>query len=610
MGMQGGYDMDKMAPATSQADPDWPELRHQRRAIVVVDVVESVRLMQANEADVIDRWRRFVNEVRTQVLPVHGGRLVKSLGDGLLLEFEAVPAAVAASFEIQRRAAPYNAGREALLAMQLRVGIHVADVVVDDFDIYGVGVNLAARISTLARPGEVIGSAETKDRLVLGLDANVEDMGACYLKHLSEPVQAYRLHPIDQSAVPIRPARSDAAPVLPTVAVVPFDGLSVSPPHDVFGELIGDGVVARLSSSGAIRVISRLSTSVLRARTCTAREIGALLGATFVVSGTYRMVGDRVVMAVELADAESQEVAWTDTMSCPHRDILEAENFLAGSICSGIMGAISDRELDRVRHLPIPNLKGFSLQRAGVVLMHRASRSDFERGRELLEHLVDRYPRAPEPRAWLAKWYVLRVSFGLVENLAEEASRALEHTQRALDASPDSSLALAMEGFVHCHMFRDLDRADQRLDQALRINPNESVAWLYKCVTQGFRGDGQNAMESAERAISLSPLDPLRHYYDGLAASAAVAVGNLNRAIELANRSLKVNANHLPTLRALAVAQVESGAVADARQTGARILRLEPGMTVRDYVARGPKGSEATRLRYGPALREAGIPAD
>lgn len=608
MGMQGDYDMDKMAPATSQADPDWPELRQQRRAIVVVDVVESVRLMQANEADVIDRWRRFVNEVRTQVLPVHGGRLVKSLGDGLLLEFEAVPAAAAAAFDIQRRATPYNVGRATVSAMQFRVGVHVADVVVDDFDIYGVGVNLAARISTLARPGEVVGSAEAKDQLVLGLDANVVDMGACYLKHLSEPVQVFRLQPVDQATAPVRAVFSDTAPALPTVAVVPFEGICVSPPHDVFGELIGDGVVARLSRSGAIRVISRLSTSVLRARACTVREIGALLGATFIVSGTYRLAGDRVVMMVELADAESQEVAWTDTMSCFHGDVMEAEDFLAGSICSGIVAAISARELDRVQHLPIPNLKGFSLQRAGIVLMHRASRTDFERGRELLEHLIDRYPRAPEPRAWLAKWYVLRVSFGLVENLADEANRALEHTQRALDASPESSLALAMEGFVHCHMFRDLDSADQRLDRALQINPNESVAWLYKCVTQGFRGDGRNAMESAERAIGLSPLDPLRHYYDGLAASAAVAVGNSSRAIELASRSLNVNANHLPTLRALAVAQVESGAVANARLTAARILRLEPGMTVSDYVARGPKGAEATRLRYGPALREAGIP--
>jgi tetratricopeptide (TPR) repeat protein len=202
------------------------------------------------------------------------------------------------------------------------------------------------------------------------------------------------------------------------------------------------------------------------------------------------------------------------------------------------------------------------------------------------------------------------VTLGLSQDPLAEAGPALEQTRRALDAAPDCALALAMEGFAHCHMLRDLDGADQRIDEALRINPNESVAWLYKCVTQGFRGLGSGAMVSAERAIFLSPLDPMRHYYDGLAASAALAMGNLDRAIFLAKRSLDINRNHLPTLRALAIAQVESGALEDARETVARVLMLEPRLTARDYVARGPKGAEETRLRYAAALREAGVPAE
>ena len=182
-----------MPSETSPSDPDWPALQRQRRAIVVVDVVESVRLMQANEADVIDRWRRFVNEVRTQVLPVHGGRLVKSLGDGLLLEFEGVPAAVAASLDIQRRIAPFNAGRLGDAVMGLRIGVHLADVVVDDVDIYGAGVNLAARLATLARSDDVVVSAQVRDDLVQGLDADFEDLGECFPKHIPEPVRAYRV---------------------------------------------------------------------------------------------------------------------------------------------------------------------------------------------------------------------------------------------------------------------------------------------------------------------------------------------------------------------------------------------------------------------------------
>lgn len=592
----------------TQPSPDWPELRHQRRVIVVVDVVESVRLMQANEADVIDRWRRFVNEVRTQVLPVHGGRLVKSLGDGLLLEFETVPAAVRFAHATHSLVGRGNLGYADDSKMNLRIGAHVADVVVDELDIYGSGVNLAARITSLAGPGETVVSSEVRDQLVLGLDAGIEDLGESYLKHLSEPVRVFRVHPPESFAFSVRqPAL--AMPLEPTLAVIPFEGRLVEPANEVVGELIADSVIARLSLSKSVRVISRMSTSMLRARMRSASDAGLLLGATFVVSGSYRVVADRVVLVVELAATKSQHVLWADSFTSSFHDVLQSECTLVDAVCTGVIEAIAACEVRRSQLSPLPTLEGFSLQLAGVALIHRSTRRDSDRGREVLEHLVDRYPRAPEPRAWLAKWYVLRVSMGFVENLKEEAGRALEHTRRALDASPECSLALAMEAFVYCHMLRDLDGADARLDQALELNPNESVAWLYKCVTQGFRGEGASAVVSAERALALSPLDPLRHYYDALAASASLSVGNLARAIELASRSLRSNRNHLPTLRALAIAQVESGAGDEALHTGARILELDPGLTASDYVARGPKGAESTRMRYAAALREAGIPA-
>jgi tetratricopeptide (TPR) repeat protein len=158
-------------------------------------------------------------------------------------------------------------------------------------------------------------------------------------------------------------------------------------------------------------------------------------------------------------------------------------------------------------------------------------------------------------------------------------------------------------------MLRDLGGAEERLNRALAINPNDSLAWLFSGVVQAFRGDGEMALASVDKAIELSPLDPLRHYYDALACTAALAARRLPRAIELASRALRVNRDHLPTLRALTIAQVESGALEDARQTAARVLALEPNLTLRDYVARAPKGGETTRKRYAAALAEAGIPA-
>ena len=591
------------------SEAQWPAYRRAARTVVVVDVVESVRLMEQNEEDTVHRWQAFVGEVVTRLMPPHGGRLVKSLGDGLMLEFEAVPPAIQCAIAMQTAISQANQGRPAEQWMCLRVGAHVADVIVDEHDIYGSGVNLASRLTTLAGPGEIVVSADVRDRLVPGLDAEVEDLGPCYLKHLAQPVQAYRVRAgWRQISTAQPPVMRSAVPGMPTVAVIPFEGRAVSAPHDVIGDVIADSVIARLSSSEALRVISRLSTSVLRSRAHSAAQVGALLGATFVVNGSYRLAGDRVVLLVEMADSRNQEVVWAEECSERVDDILQPESAMAVSLSQRIMAAICATELRRVQTMPLPTLEGCALQLAATTLLHRSSRSEFARARDVLEHLVERFPNTPIPRAWLAAWYVLRVTRGLVENHEAESGRALEQTRRALDAAPDCSLALAMEGFVYCHMIGDLAAADERLDRALRVNPNEPFAWLVRGVVQGFRNEGEAAYASSERAIELSPLDPIRHYYNGLAASAAVAAGKLPRAIELAQASLQVNRNHLPTLRGLAIAQVESGAIGEARLTVARILALEPGFTLRDYVARAPRGAEATRQRYSRALSEAGVP--
>jgi adenylate cyclase len=222
---------------TPAEPPQWPELPRERRTLVVVDVVESVRLMQAHEADVINRWRRFVHEVQTQVLPPHGGRLVKSLGDGLLLEFADVSLAIAAALDVQARLPAYNIGRAADAALFLRVGAHEAEVVVDKLDVYGAGVNLAARLAGLAGPGEIVVSAAVRHQLTDGLDAEFEDLGDCYLRNVALPVRAFRVGPAGPlPVIDIMAAADLPDSFLPSIAVIPFPlrmGMPTAcpPPH-------------------------------------------------------------------------------------------------------------------------------------------------------------------------------------------------------------------------------------------------------------------------------------------------------------------------------------------------------------------------------------------
>lgn len=573
----------------------------------MIDVVESVRLMQADEADVIDRWRRFVNEVRTQVLPVHGGRLVKSLGDGLLLEFESVPPAVAASLEIQRRIGRYNVAREQSASLYLRIGVHLANVIVDDMDVYGAGVNLAARLGGLAGPGEIVVSAEARDALTEGLDADVHDLGECFVRHIHEPIHAYRIGAadLDRSFLALDDHHADLAP---TVAFIPPMPVDDSGAYPALGEVVADGVIGRLSRNALLRVISRLSSSALKGRRLATGEVGKLLGAAYVLSGSYTCSSPRVVFDLELSDTRSGLVVWAERLRSNLDDLLAPASELVAGVSELVARRIAEHAVTGAMQHPVPTLSSYSAFLGALTLMHRASRQEFERARVLLEHLIDRHRRVPAPRAWLAQWYVLRLTRGWSTETERDVVQASEQAQRAIDIDAGCGLAYAMAGFVQCHMKQNLDAAEELYLKAVDANPNESIAWLFRGVMHTFKGEGPAALAASDKALSLSPLDPLRYYYYSLAASAAVAAGKYERAIELATRSLQSNRTHTSTYRALAMAQALSGHEAQARETTAQLLVLEPGFTVTGFLRRSPSGRTRAGATYADALRIAGVP--
>jgi adenylate cyclase len=595
------------AEATS-ALTDWPELRRAHRVIVVVDVVESVRLMQADEADVIDRWRRFVNEVRTQLLPKHGGRLVKSLGDGLLLEFETVPAATACALELQHRIVPFNLGRRRESTMALRVGINCSDIVVDDLDIYGSGVNLTARIATLAQPGEVVVTAEVRDELVDGLDAQLDDLGDCFLKNLSEPVRVYRVAAAQRAALG-HEQRTPLAELRPTIAVLPFRAPTSDAIAQALGDAIADEVISGLSKSSELSVISRLSTLVFSHREAGLEEISTSLGAGYVLSGKVLLDGQRLRLSVELAEHATKSVLWADSLLGDVRDVFDSDQELANAVIAKVGNCILQNEVRHASTQPLPTLRSYSLMLGAITLMHRSARADFDRAGALLEHLIDRERGHSRPHAWLANWYALRVTQSQSGSVQDDTLRALDSAKRALDRDSGSSLALAIDGALQMNLVKDFVTAEHRFDLALEHNPNESLAWLFKGVMHAFRGEGQAAENAGDRALALTPLDPMRHYYDSLAATAALGAANYTRAEQLAQRSMRANRAHPSTYRALAIAQAMQGQTEAARNTVDGLLQLSPNYRVSDFKVLSGFSAGPLRDVFSEALTSAGLPA-
>lgn len=583
-----------------------PRASWAKRTVLVVDVAESVRLMEQDETGFVSRWLGLVDQIKQQILPQHGGRLVKSLGDGLLLTFEDVRSAALAAFAIQgvcmqmKRECPREPG------IQLRMGMEIADVLVDDNDIHGHGVNLAARLMSLAAADEIVVTENVRDRLTQDLDAEIEDLGDCFLRHVSQPVRAYRLG--RPSSVPRHRHLMSVDELSPSIAVLPFSSRCASGQPHVVGDVIADEIIKALSHAPDLNVISRLSTAAFRGRGVYLPEVITHLKPDYVMHGSFNRSDRRVMIDVELVEANSGRVILARRFEDDAGAVLAGEQAMIRQLAADTGSAITRRELQRSKLQPLATLRASTLLIGAVTLLHRLSPHDFEQARELLQTLIDRGNHHPVPLAWLATWHVLRVQQGWSDDRRRDAYLATECTKRALDIDPECSLALAADGFVHVNLLRRLDIARDQYEMALATNPSNAFAWLLKGTLHAFTGEGTEAVEHAERALRLTPLDPHRYLYDSLAASACVAAGRWDDALDLATRSLRANRKHTSTLRVMAVSQWHLGQYERARATGQELLRLEPNLTVSSWLAGAPSAPYSVGQEFAKALHHIGIP--
>ena len=582
-----------------------PHMNRSTKVLLVMDVVESVRLMEQDEDDFVRRWQQLVQHAE-RILPLHGGRIVKSLGDGLMLEFANAQGCTRAAFAMQHFSRQANSSYAPAQQLHLRMGGHLASFVTDQHDIYGTDVNLTARFCSLAGPGEIVVTDDLRDCLTAELDADIEDLGECHLKHVESAVRAYRIGPAGHAPV-IAASTPENTDFRPTIAVIPFEARSNEPEHFVIGELIADGIIAQLSRSPDIRVISRLSTTAFRGRTAIMPEVQSRLDASFVLSGSYIASGGKILLMAELADTRKNEIVWAERVSGDTGDLLQTQSELLNGLAAATCRALIDAEVQQSAIKPLPRLDSYALLLGGISLMHRSTASDFQRSHQLLEALVERHNRAAQPRAWLAKWHIFRVVSGLSDNPKLDAQRALEQTDRALNLEPSSALALAIQGHVLCQTSGDSGLSLATIEKAISADPNEPLCWLYRSVWATMWGTPEESVRDAEKASGLSPLDPLKYYFDMILAGSYSTNRDYEKALLLGNRSLKANRYHLPTLRVMLGAQGESGQLEDAKLTLQEILRLTPDLTIKRYLEMGSAESPV-RQRQVAVLRLLKVP--
>ena len=478
----------------------------------------------------------------------------------------------------------------------LRMGIEVSDVIVEAEDVFGHGVNLAARLMSLAGPGEIVVSQRVRDGLTPSLDADVEDLGDCYVKGIPQPVRAYRVGPPGPQPM-VRPR-------WPSTSWRRRSPSSRSPRATSPTTRAWSAKSSPRRSSGACRTPRTSSSSRASRRppsaaaTPRSRRSARTSAPTTSSRAPTARRNSHFKLDVELAETKSGRILWIESLDDDLAAIVSGEQELIGRLIAGVGAAVTTRELQRSRSQPLPTLKAYTLLMGAISLMHRLSPPDFAEAHRLLQALIDRGVRHPLPIAWLGNWHVLRVQQGWSDDPPRDTYLALECTKRALDMDPDHSLALAIDGFVHVNLLKKFDVAEESYERALAANPSNAFAWLLKGTLHAFKSEGEPAVEYTERALALSPLDPHRYFYDSLAATAAVSAGRYGARLELAQRSLRANRKHTSTWRAHDRRAVAARPLRRGAQSAQELLKLQPTMTVSGWLKGSPAaGYEIGRLR-------------
>jgi adenylate cyclase len=572
-------------------------------AVLVLDLVGSVRRIAADEPRSVAQWVDFAQQLTSHVLPAHDGRVVKSRGDGLMVEFADVQSAVAAAFGVQQLAETFLDPEP----IRLHMGLDCGSILVGGTDVYGHKVNVAAVLADSAPPNVIVVSQGVKDRLTDGVEAGLEEMEPLKLKGTHQSVRRYTMT-LGSSASSMTGA-SSGFDIRPTLAIVPLQELDSGTGASGLGDIICEDLLRHLAPLGIAHVISRRSSAAFRNRADHPAFIASRLSAGFVVTGFCQREGSHASLRLLLHDAGHGEMIWEKSWRLPLHQLLSGSASGFRDIAAALIGQIMEVSAARaIACAPgLPTLESHTLLLGAMALMNRQQREDFFLARGMLDELIRRSPRHPLPFAWLAQWLNLSIQQGWSANPAADGQSALDACHTALDIDPESALAMSVLGLILTTVRRQVDQAQSLFETALHCNPNEPLAWLFHSVNRMFSGDGQMAMVAARRAIFLTPFDPSLYLFQAVEASAAFVTGNDALAAQLSLRAIRSNRQHVSSHRVRTAALWRLGEGAEARRSAFALLGLEPDLTVDSWRRRTP-ASSAVAERFAEALKGAGVP--
>ena len=577
-------------------------------AILAADVVGYARLTEIAEEATHIRLRALRFGVINPSIVSYRGKIVKNTGDGFLASFDSSLDAVRCAVAMQHEVAAAQSREGYDRKIQFRMGLNVAQTIVEWEDIFGKGVNIAARLEQSAPPGGVVLSHEMYQEIKDRLEVSVEDLGLLRLKHLSRPVRAYSLLlPEAERLPPGSGGKASRQAKVPFIAVLPFRTQGGNPEDDYFGDGTADEIVVALQSLRGLFVISSTSTFPYRTGPIDSQRVGQELGVRYVLSGSIRRADNQLRIGVELKDVEAGIVLWADHYDGDVSELFEFQSRIATRIVWSIAPQVREAELKRALHKRSDNLNAYELLMKAIDFMYRMNFFDFAQAGELLQAAIAADPNYATAYAYAALWHIHNVAQGWGAEGGPDAGEAARLAAAAVDRAPADGFTLAVLGHAKALLFRDYDAAVDLFDRALSASPGNAMAWTLSSGVYGYLEDGPSAIKRAEQGLRLSPSDTQAYYYLMFLGQAHYISGNYEEAVVWSRKTASLNTRLSANLRILAAAYVAKGQDAEARAVTKTFLDMQPRFKLSAYSERCPF-KVGLRERFIDHLRKAGLP--
>ncbi len=531
--------------------------------------------------------------------------MVKTTGDGALVEFASAVDAVRCAVEIQRAMAERNATIPEDRRIEFRIGINVGDIIIDEGDIYGDGVNIAARVEALTSPGAICISDNAYQQIKGKLTLEISDMGEQKLKNIAQPVRVHGVR-LNGTAPNGRPTLT--LPDKPSVAVLPFDNMSGDVEQEYFADGMAEDIITALSRCNSLFVIARNSSFTYKGKAIDIRQVGRELGVRYVLEGSVRRAGNHLRITAQLIEAASGNHIWADRFDGELSDVFALQDRVTENVAATIEPKLQLAEIERLKNKPAANLDAYDLLLRAQQLEYEFTRESLEEALRCLGQALTIDPSYAPAMALAAYCHAWRRPQGWVRDLAMEADEGVRLASRAVELTKDDANVLWMAAYAIWQLAMDIQHAKQLAYRSLAINPNLAMALTTAAYIEINSGNIGKAVECAHRAERLNPRDPRGWANLTILAFAHFLEDRFEEAASTAKHGLVLNSRYTVLLRILAASLAKLDRRMKQQNVMRQILTIEPQLTLSKQRARSMFIAESVWSKYSEGLRLAGMP--